>query len=102
MKLVYNNIEIPVTITENTMIMRYKYQKLYYAIIINNCNKYSSIGSKQRIDIVMTANNYKILSYKEEMHENTIYENKDATKTILLPLRIFNNIKINTCFKIKE
>ena len=102
MKLIYNNTKISVTTTNNNMIMRYKYQKLYYAIIINNCNRYSSIGSKQRIDIAMTDDKFNILSFKKEMHENTVYENKEATKVILLPLDIFSNIKINTCFKLEE
>lgn len=100
MKLVYKNKEIPVTTTNNPQIMRFKFQKLYYAIIINNCNRYSSIASKQRIDIVMTDDNLNILSYKLEMHENTVYENKNATKTILLPLNTFDNLEENTYFNI--
>ncbi len=101
MKLIYDNKEIPVTTTDNKTIMRYKYQKLYYAIIINNCNNYSSISSKQRIDLVMTDNNLKILSIKKEMHENTIYKNNKASKTIILPPDTFN-LKTNTYFTIKE
>ena len=100
MKLVYKDKKIMVTTTNNSMIMRYKFQKLYYAIIINNCNRYSSIASKQRVDIVMTDDNLKILSYKLEMHENTVYENKNATKTILLPLNTFDNLEENTYFNI--
>ncbi len=101
MKLIYDNKEIPVTTTDNKTIMRYKYQKLYYAIIINNCNNYSSISSKQKIDLVMTDNNLKILSIKQEMHENTIYKNNKASKTIILPPDTFN-LKTNTYFTIKE
>lgn len=100
MKLVYKNKEIPVTTTNNPQIMRFKFQKLYYAIIINNCNRYSSIASKQRIDIVMTDDNLNILSFKLEMHENTVYENKNATKIILLPLNTFDNLEENTSFTI--
>ena len=102
MKLIYKKKEINATITTNPKIMRYKFQKLYYAIIINNCNKYSSIASKQRIDIAMTDNNYNILSIKKEMHENTIYENKEAQKTILLPLNYYNDLEKNTKFEIKK
>ena len=47
MKLIYNNKEISVTTTHNKLIMRYQHQKLYYAIIINECNSYSSILNKQ-------------------------------------------------------
>ena len=65
MNLVYNQEKIPVTITKNKNIMRYKFPKLYYAIIIEDCNRYSSIASKQRVDIVMTDNDLKILSYKK-------------------------------------
>ena len=102
MKLVYKDKKIMVTTTNNSMIMRYKFQKLYYAIIINNCNRYSSIASKQRVDIVMTDDNLKILSYKLEMHENTVYENKNASKTIILPLNTFTDIEENTYFKLEE
>lgn len=102
MKLVYQDKEIPVTITKNPNLMRYKFQKLYYAIIIENCNRYSSIASKQRIDIVMTDNNLNILSYKYEMHENTVYENKEASKTILLPLNTFPNLKESIQFTLKN
>ena len=82
-----------VTTTTNKNILRYHFQKLYYAIIINNCNRYSSIANKQRIDIVMTDDNLNILSFKREMHENTFYENKKATKTILLPLNYFEKLE---------
>ena len=63
MKLIYNNKEISATITNNKGIMRYKFQKLYYAIIINNCNRYSSIASKQRVDVIMTDNQYNCQSF---------------------------------------
>ena len=102
MKLIYKDKEIEATITTNPTIMRYKFQKLYYAIIINNCNKYSSIASKQRVDIVMTDKDYNILSIKKEMHENTIYENEFAIKTIILPPNYYNNLEINTKFTIKK
>ena len=101
MKLIYNNKEISVTTTHNKLIMRYQHQKLYYAIIINECNSYSSILNKQRIDVVMTDDNFKILSIKKNMHENTIYEDNNATKTIILPPDTFD-LKINTHFTIKE
>lgn len=87
-----------VTTTTNKNILRYHFQKLYYAIIINNCNRYSSIANKQRIDIVMTDDNLNILSFKREMHENTFYENKKATKTILLPLNYFEKLEEKTNF----
>lgn len=100
MKLKYNNILIPVTKTHNNQIMRYKFQKLYYAIVIYDCNHYSSIASKQRVDIVMTDENFNILSYLKEMHENTIFENKHAKITILLPLNTIDNLEINTKFEL--
>ena len=85
MKLKYKNEAIDVTTTTNKTILKYRFQKLYYAIIIKNCNRYSSIANKQRIDVVMTDNNLTILSIKLDMHENTFLENIDATTTILLP-----------------
>lgn len=102
MKLVYKDKEINVTKTINEHIMRYKFQKLYYAIIINNCNRYSSIASKQRVDIVMTDDKLNILSFKLNMHENTVYENELATTTILLPPNTFSNLEHNTSFTLKE
>lgn len=98
MNLIYKNKKIMVTTTTNKKILRYHFQKLYYAIIINNCNRYSSIANKQRIDIVMTDDNLNILSFKREMHENTFYENKKATKTILLPLNYFEKLEEKTNF----
>lgn len=85
---------IIVTNTDNVKILSYKFQKLYYAIIINNCNHYSSILNKQRIDVVMINNEFKVLAIKREMHENTVYENKNANKTILLPLGTFRDLKV--------
>lgn len=102
MRLKYNDQEVMVTETRNSSILRYHFQKLYYAIIIRDCNSYSSIGNKQRIDVLMTDDNLKILSFKREMHENTIIKNKDATTTILLPLNSFENLKIDTFLKIEE
>ena len=101
MKIIYKGKELSATITTNPRLMRYKFQKLYYAIIINNCNRYSSIASKQRVDVVMTDNDYNILSIKKEMHENTVYENIDAKKTIILPLNYYEGLENNTKFIIK-
>ena len=101
MKLIYNQNNVMVTKTKNKDILKYHFQKLYYAIIIENCNRYSSIANKQRIDIVMTDDNLNILSFKKDMHENTFYENKDATTTILLPLNCFKELKKNTKFSLE-
>lgn len=102
MNLKYNNNLIPVTQTHNKLIMRYKFQKLYYAIVIYNCNRYSSIASKQRVDIVMTDEKFNVLSYLKEMHENTVYENKAAKITIILPLNSIDNLEINTKFALVD
>ena len=102
MELVYKNQSIMTTTTNNKDILKYHFQKLYYAIIINNCNRYSSIANKQRIDIIMTNDNLEILSYKRQMHENTFYENTKATKTILLPLNYFQDIEVGELLQIKE
>ena len=95
MKLKYMEESIVVTTTSNIKILNYKFQKLYYAIIINNCNHYSSILNKQRIDVVFVDNKFKVLSIKRGMHENTVYENKDADKAILLPLGTFSTLKVD-------
>ena len=98
MKLKYNDNTINVTITTNQKVMRYHFQKLYYAIIIKNCNHYSSIANKQKLDVVMTNDNLEILAYKKEMHENTFLYNKNCTTTILLPPKTFKDITIGQKF----
>ena len=101
MKLKYKNDSINVTTTTNKLIMKYHFQKLYYAIIIKNCNSYSSIANKQRLDVIMTDNNLKILSIKRDMHENTIFTNELATTTILLPINTFANLEVGETFIIE-
>ena len=98
MKLKYKNETIDVTTTKNQTILKYHFQKLYYAIIIKDCNRYSSIANKQRIDVVMTDDSLKILSYKKEMHENTVFSNENATTTILLPLGIISDLEVGQNF----
>lgn len=98
MKLKYKDKIIDVTQTKNKTIIKYKVQKLYYAIIIKDCNRYSSIANKQRVDVVMTDDNLNILSFKLEMHENTFVENTNATTTILLPLGAIPNLKVGEKF----
>ena len=102
MNLIYKDKEIQVTTTRNKTILKYHFQKLYYAIIIKECNRYSSIASKQRIDIVMTDDNLKIISFKKNMHENTFYENQEATTTILLPLNYFKDLEKGSKFELQE
>ena len=102
MKLKYKENSINVTITNNHKILKYHFQKLYYAIIIKNCNNYSSIGNKQRIDVILTDDDLNILSYKKEMHENTVFEDKKAKITILLPLNSIKNLELNTKFALVE
>lgn len=98
MKLKYKNKIVDVTTTTNKNIIKYKFQTLYYAIIIKNCNRYSSIANKQRVAVVMTDDNLKILSFKREMHENTFFEDKSATTAILLPLKAFSNLEVGQRF----
>ena len=50
----------------------------------------------------MTDDDLNILSFKKEMHENTFYENKKATTTILLPLNYFKDLEENTKFILEE
>lgn len=98
MKLKYKNEIIDVTTTTNKTILKYRFQKLYYAIIIKDCNHYSSIANKQRIDVVMTDDNLNILSIKLDMHENTVFETQDATTTILLPPASIHNLEVGQKF----
>ena len=98
MKFKYKNEIIEVTTTQNKTIMKYRFQKLYYAIIIKDCNRYSSIANKQRLDVVMTDDNLTILSVKLDMHENTFVENTEATTTILLPVGSIKDLEIGQKF----
>ena len=101
MQLKYQNNTINVTTTTNKTILKFHFQKLYYAIIIKNCNRYSSIGNKQRVDVVLTDDKLTILSIKREMHENTVFENINATNTILLPLNSIDNLEIGKKFQVE-
>lgn len=101
MKLVYKNKEIEVTQTHNNRIMQYKIPKLRHAIIIYDCNAYSSIGSKQRYDMALTDDNFHIVLYRHGMHENTIQRDNRAKHTILVPLDTFNDLELNTRFSLK-
>lgn len=101
MKLKYQNEIIDVTTTKNPTILKYHFQKLYYAIIIKDCNRYSSIANKQRIDVVMTDDNLTIMSFKLGMHENTVFSNEKATTTILLPLGSIENLEIGKKFTLE-
>lgn len=101
MKLVYKNKEIEVTQTHNKKIMYYKIPKLRNAIIIYDCNAYSSIGSKQRVDIALTDDNFNIITFCQEMHENTIQIDNRAKHTILIPLNAFEELELNTRFSLK-
>ena len=101
MKIEYQNTEIMVTSTTNPNLLKYHFQKLYYAIMIKKCNRYSSISNKQRIDVVMTDDNLTIMSFKLGMHENTVFSNEKATTTILLPLGSIENLEIGKKFTIE-
>lgn len=101
MKLVYKNQEIEVTQTHNDKIMRYKFPKLRNAIIIYDCNAYSSIGSKQRYDMALVDDNFNIVLFRYGMHENTIQRDNRAKHTILMPLNTFNNLELETRFSLK-
>ena len=101
MKLVYKNQEIEVTQTHNNKIMQYKFPKLRHAIIIYDCNSYSSIGSKQRYDMALTDDDFHIITICQEMHENTIQRDNRAKHTILVPLGTFDDLEINTKFSLK-
>ena len=102
MKLVYKGKEIDVTQSHNDKIMRYKFPKLRHAIIIYDCNSYSSIASKQRIDLALVDDNFHIILFRYGMHENTIQKDNRAKHTIIMPLGTFNNLEINTKFSLKD
>ena len=102
MKLKYKNITLPVTTTTNQSPLKYRFQKLYYAIIIKNCNRYSSIANKQRIDVAMCDDDLTILALKLDMHENTVFANDSATTTILLPKNSLTNLEPGQKFTLEQ
>jgi len=102
MKLTYKNKEVDLTQTHNELIMQYKFPKLRNAIIIYDCNTYSSILSKQRVDIALVDDKLNIITYRYSMHENTILKDEKAKHTILIPLNTFNNLEENTRFTLKD
>ena len=102
MKLKYKDKEIEVTQTHNEGIMKYKFPKLRYAIIIYDCNAYSSVFSKQRIDMALTDDNFNIVLYRYGMHENTIQSHDKAKHTILMPLNTFDNLELHTRFQLTD
>lgn len=102
MKLRYKEEIIDVTTTTNQTLLKYRFQKLYYAIIIKNCNRYSSIANKQRVDVAMTDDNLTIMSIKRDMHENTFFENTEATTCILLPPNSIPNLEIGQKFTLEK
>lgn len=102
MKLKYNNVILPVTTTTNQSPIKYRFQKLYYAITIKNCNRYSSIANKQRIDVALCDDQLTILALKLDMHENTVFENSDATTTILLPKNSIANLELGQKFTLEQ
>ena len=67
MNLIYKNNKIPVTYTINKGIMRYKFQKLYYAIIINECNKYICIEVSNGLE----NENFRFISSGDKDHNIT-------------------------------
>ena len=101
MKLVYKDKSIDVTQSHYDGIMRYKFPKLRNAIIIYDCNSYSSIASKQRVDIALVDDKFHIVLFRYGMHENTIQRDERAKHTILLPLNTFDNLELNTKFTLK-
>lgn len=102
MKLLYNNKEIPVTFTHNPIIMRNKVMKLYFAYYIIECNRYSSIKNRYRVDIIMVDENNIIVGYKQDMHTNTVYSNELAKNCIITPVGYFDNIEIGKEIYLKD
>ena len=101
MKLVYKNKDIGVTFTHNEKIMRYKVQKLYFAYYIVDCKKYSSIMSKQEVDVVSVDKDDVIKGFVYNMHINTVFSARGGVNTIILPCGYFDNLQIGEKFSFK-
>lgn len=98
MRVRYKNQELMITETKSSTILKYHFQKIYYAILIRDCNRYSSIGNKQRVDVVMLNQDLEILSFKRAMHENTFFEEKNAVNVMLLPVDAISNLEVGSKF----
>ena len=94
MYLVYKDKEIRCVETGIETFLRYKVEKIYYAVVIRNCNRFSTILSLQNIDIMILDNDYKILSYKHNMKPNTVFEDKNGSIVVVLPPNYYENIEI--------
>jgi len=94
MYLVYKDKEISCVETGIETFLRYKVQKIYYAVLMRNKNRFSTILSLQNIDIMILDDEYKILSYKHNMKPNTVFEDKNGSIVIILPPNYYENIEI--------
>lgn len=99
MDLIYKDKSIKCTRTYEQKPMKYRYEKLYFGIIINDCNRYSSLNSLQYTDVCLVDEDYKILELKKNMHPNTYIECDEAVMAIITPKDYFD-IEKDKYFKI--
>lgn len=101
MYLEYNNNKIICVETKVESFLKYRLEKLYYAVIIYNKNRFSTILSLQNIDLVILDDNYKIVSFKLNMVPNTVYEDKSGNIIVILPVGYYKDLEVGNKINIK-
>jgi len=94
MNLVYKDKKIRCVETGIETFLRYKAEKLYYAVILRNRNRFSTILSLQIIDVMVLDDDYKIISFKHNMKPNTVYEDKNGSIVVVLPPNYYEDIEV--------
>ena len=100
-RIFYGNKDIVGVYSENKKPLYLRYEKLYFGIIINECNRYSALKVFYKTDVALVNNDYEIVELSKGIHPNTYIENEKATRAILLPLNYFD-IEVGGKFEIME
>lgn len=87
--------------SENNKPLYLRYEKLYFGIIINECNRYSALKVLHKTDVALVNDDYVIVELVKGIHPNTYIENERATRAILLPPNYFD-IEVGGKFEIIE
>lgn len=100
-RIFYGNKDILGVYSENKKPLYLRHEKLYFGVVINECNRYSSLKVLYKTDAALVNDDYEIVEISKGMHPNTYIENEKATRAILLPLNYFD-IEVGKKFEIME
>ena len=106
MKIYVNNKEIDIEICKS-FIKKTKglmgKKNIKSGILLVKCNSIHTFFMKDKIDVIMTDKNYKILHIYTSLPKNKIiFPKKNVYYIFELPKNTVKNIKINTKLKIEE